>query len=352
MESLVFKEMDARFVDVHPNLVGTCEWLPETPEHRRWMDPELMSTHHGIFWVKGKAGAGKSTLMKHASTRAEARCSARQHVLNFFFHARGGSLEISTDGLFRSLLHQLLEKVPAVFDSLNKRRLSLAERQGWSSTLLKDTFREAVLSLDQHQVTCYIDAMDECRQSDIESIIQYFDNLGDALVLDGKASHVCLSSRHYPNLGSSKSVELVLENQQGHDEDVRRYIKQRLLVDGYDLRLDLAELIESKASGVFLWFVLVVALVNQDGRNGHATEIYQRLDQIPTGLSDLFNEVIERGTKSNHFRPLLQWVAFTDGPLTPEQLFSILNSGVLAADFVPPTLNETDLAKYILSASK
>jgi len=352
MESLVFKEMDARFVDVHPNLVGTCEWLPKTHEYKSWMDPELMSTHHGFFWIKGKAGAGKSTLMKHASTYAEARCSPRQHVLNFFFHARGGSLETSTDGLFRSLLHQLLEKVPAVFDSLNKRRLGLAERQGWSSTLLKDTFREAVLSLDQDQVTCFIDAMDECRQNDIESIIQYFDNLGDALVLDGKAFHVCLSSRHYPNLRSSKSVELVLENQNGHDEDIRRYIKQRLLVDSNDLGLDLAKLIGSRACGVFLWVVLVVALVNQDDRNGNATEIYQRLDQIPMGLSDLFNELIERGTKSNHFRPLLQWVAFSNGPLTPVELFCILNSDALAAGLVPPTFNETDLAKYILSASK
>ena len=141
MESLVFKEMDARFVDVHPNLVGTCEWLPKTHEYKSWMDPELMSTHHGFFWIKGKAGAGKSTLMKHASTYAEARCSPRQHVLNFFFHARGGSLETSTDGLFRSLLHQLLEKVPAVFDSLNKRRLGLSTP--WMSagkTTLKASF--------------------------------------------------------------------------------------------------------------------------------------------------------------------------------------------------------------------
>ena len=38
MESLEFKEMDARFVDIHSHLVGTCEWLPETPEHKRWLD--------------------------------------------------------------------------------------------------------------------------------------------------------------------------------------------------------------------------------------------------------------------------------------------------------------------------
>lgn len=130
MESLEFRDMDARYMEVHPHLVGTCEWLLETPEHKRWMDPALMSTHHGFLWIKGKAEAGKSTLMKHASKHAEAGCTARQHVLNFFFHARGGSLEISTGGLFRSLLHQLLDKVPLVYDSFNKRRLGLVERQG------------------------------------------------------------------------------------------------------------------------------------------------------------------------------------------------------------------------------
>lgn len=352
MESLVFKEMDARFVDVHPNLVGTCEWLSKTPEYKRWRDPELMSTHHGFFWIKGKAGAGKSTLMKHASTQAEAKCSSRQHVLNFFFHARGGSFETSTDGLFRSLLHQLLEKVPVVYDSLDKRRLGFVERQGWSSALLKDTFREAVLSLDQDQVTCYIDAMDECRHEDIENIIQYFDDLGDALVANGKLFYVCLSSRHYPNLRFSKSVELVLESQYGHNKDVRQYIHQRLLIDREDLNRELAKVIRFRANGVFLWVVLVVALVNQDDRNGNAADIYQRLDQIPTGLSDLFNELIQRGTSSDHFRPLLQWVAFSIRPLEPTELYCILVPSAPTTELKAPAFDEKDLAKFILSASK
>ena len=352
MESLVFKEMDARFVDVHPHLVGTCEWLLETPEYKKWINPEFMSKHHGFFWIKGKAGAGKSTLMKHAFTYADRRCSARQHVLNFFFHARGGSFEVSTDGLFRSLLHQLLEKIPVAYGSINKRRLGIVQRQGWSSTLLQDTFREAVLSLDQDQLFCFIDAMDECRHDDIEGIIQYFDNLGDALVAKGKVFYLCLSSRHYPNLKSSKSVQLVLDSQDGHDKDIRKYIRQRLMIDAKTLKRNLAEAIRSKAYGVFLWVVLVVALVNQDDRNGNAAEIYQRLKQIPTGLSDLFNELIGRGTNSDHFRPLLQWVAFSERPLKLTDLYCILMHGIAKTVLRPPTLSKKNLAKFILSASK
>lgn len=194
--------------------------------------------------------------------------------------------------------------------------------------------------------------MDECCHDDIEHIIQYFDNLGDALILEGKAFYVCLSSRHYPNLRSSKSVELLLESQHGHDDDIRQYIHQRLLIDREDLKRDLAESIQSKAYGVFLWVVLVVALVNQDDRNGNAAEIYQRLDQIPTGLSNLFSELIERGTNSHHFRPLLQWVAFTKRSLSSKELYCILMHGTVTTDLEPLTFDANNVVKFILSASK
>jgi hypothetical protein len=217
---------------------------------------------------------------------------------------------------------------------------------------LKDVFREAVLSLEQDQVTCYIDAMDECRHDEIENIVQYFDNLGDALVAKRNMFYLCLSSRHYPNLRFSKSVELVLENQYGHDEDIRRYIHQRLLIDTEDVKQHLAEAIRSKAYGVFLWVVLVVALVNQDDRNGNAADIYQRLDQIPTELSDLFNELIARGTKSEHLRPLIQWVAFSIRPLTPTELYCSLMNEASAIDLETPVFEQSNLAKFVLSTSK
>jgi hypothetical protein len=62
LKSLVFEQMDSRFMDVRPNLVGTCEWLLDTPEYKQWQDPSLMAAHHGLFWIKGKAGTGNSTL--------------------------------------------------------------------------------------------------------------------------------------------------------------------------------------------------------------------------------------------------------------------------------------------------
>ena len=33
-------------------------------------------------------------------------------IISYFFNARGDSLEMSVEGMYRSLLYQLLEKVP------------------------------------------------------------------------------------------------------------------------------------------------------------------------------------------------------------------------------------------------
>jgi hypothetical protein len=201
-------------------------------------------------------------------------------------------------------------------------------------------------------VICYIDAMDECRYDDIENIVHFFDNLGDALMVEEKRFLVCLSSRHYPHITFSKSIGLVLEDQQGHDVDVQHYIQQRLLIDGGALKQDLSGLINSKAYGVFLWVVLVVALVNQDDRQGRMQGIYARLDRIPPKLSDLFNGLIIRGTNSEYLRPLLQWVAFSRRPLTPTELYCILMHAATQPSPSPSALEQRNLAKFILDASK
>ena len=85
LDSLDFKEMDSRYMNIRSNLAGTCEWLLNNSEYRRWQDPSLMPQHHGFLWIKGKAGAGKSTILKYACDTATMNCAEGEHVLSFFF---------------------------------------------------------------------------------------------------------------------------------------------------------------------------------------------------------------------------------------------------------------------------
>src|ERR1700730_14373799 len=107
--------MDSRKSAVGRAANDTCNWLLNHDIFQRW------HKNRGLLWIKGKPGAGKSTLMKYAfrqfKTIAE-KTSTGEILVSFFFHGRGSELQNSLLGLFRSILHQLLEEVPHLLSSL------------------------------------------------------------------------------------------------------------------------------------------------------------------------------------------------------------------------------------------
>lgn len=105
LEGLMFDEQDSRYLTISNTLPSTCDWLFDREEHRRWQDIRMISEHHGFFWIKGKAGAGKSTLVKYAFQKAEKNSEDNVTVVSFFFNARGAPIEKSLEGMYRSLLH-------------------------------------------------------------------------------------------------------------------------------------------------------------------------------------------------------------------------------------------------------
>lgn len=75
-----------------------------------WIDKE-----RELLWIKGKPGAGKSTLMAFIYKAFQENSLLKQSLsLDFFFHGRGTALQKTPTGMFRSLLRQLYAKVPLV----------------------------------------------------------------------------------------------------------------------------------------------------------------------------------------------------------------------------------------------
>lgn len=79
-------------------------------------------------------------------------------ILSFFFNARGAQLQKSTEGMYRSLLCQLLERMPQLAARLPRRECERLQKPGWPIELLKDVLREALLLVDSARLTCYVDA--------------------------------------------------------------------------------------------------------------------------------------------------------------------------------------------------
>ena len=92
LEALNFDEREDRLATIGKAHEETCQWLFDRDEYKAWRDPDKRRIHHGFFWIKGKPGTGKSTLMKCAYNRGLEEFTD-DVILSFFFNARGVKLE-------------------------------------------------------------------------------------------------------------------------------------------------------------------------------------------------------------------------------------------------------------------
>ncbi|RWA11114.1 hypothetical protein EKO27_g3988 [Xylaria grammica] len=165
MDSLSFEKIDARHSNIKSTCGKTCVWLLSHPDYIEWLTPAKFPQHHGLLWVYGKPGAGKSTIMKFIYTRALRNSNT---TISFFFNARGDDLEKSTQGMYRSLLLQLLEKLPdlqEVLDPPSRFGQGRNDDGSWEIDVLQCLFSAAMAKLGRRRVMCFVDALDECGES-------------------------------------------------------------------------------------------------------------------------------------------------------------------------------------------
>jgi ankyrin repeat protein len=352
----MFEEMDARYLTIDALLApSSCRWLLDREEYKRWQDVGSFSEHHGFLWIKGKAGAGKSTLMKFAFNNAEKTRLEDQTIVSFFFNARGAPIERSLVGMYRALLYQILHKIPRLGHLLCKKRTLSAQTQGWSLGVLRSIFQDLVENLASEHLICYVDALDECTEDDVKEMVSLFEDLGESSVARGTKFHVCFASRHYPHITIERSENLILEDQDGHKADISSYVKKKLKISNKALKVEMSKQIEDRASGVFLWVVLVVRILNDECNRGNVQAVRTRLKEIPTGLTDLIQEILDRDKPTRHLVPLLQWVLFSRRPLTPQELFLALQSiepETIQDSHSPEALARDNVDKFILNTSK
>jgi len=356
---LQFDSIDDRFQDIKSSYADTCTWLLQSTEYLHWCDPAKLAQHHGFFWIKGKPGCGKSTMTKFVYK--EIRSSFKEAALiSFFFNARGAALEKTTVGLYRSLLVQLLQKYPHDIPELEVPSLvqgAVDERIKTNRLILQQLLGQAVHSLERREVIVIIDALDECDEDEVREMVDFFEQLGEVANSYGRRLRVLFSSRHYPHITIKRCVEMTLENQPGHSEDINIYISNKLkVVQHGDKTQTIRKEIREKASGVFMWVVLVVLYLNKASDHGQLHSLRQKLQEIPSDLNELFRNILMRDSESlDQTRLCLQWILFATRPLTPEELYCAILAGAAPESSATPNIEEiqtTTMEKFILSSSK
>lgn len=205
LNRLRFSQLDARLASLRKAQIKTCEWVTRRSDYEKWLVSDNLEGNDGFFWIKGNPGTGKSITMKflYQTTQKQFKRTQEKVVLSFFFNARGNDMEKSTAGLYRSLLFSLLTLQPSLEGVLNhcgRAGYHNIIESGWQLQMLNEVFQEAVLLLQGQgkRLYCYIDALDECPQDDVQHMIFDFEDLVGRT--NSQNFRVCFSSRHYPQV--------------------------------------------------------------------------------------------------------------------------------------------------------
>lgn len=307
---------------IGPPCQGTGSWLAQTEQYMAWWRGD-----HRFLWIKGKAGSGKSTLMKHLLQNLRQNpVSPPLTVAAFFYHATGHEVERSTSGLLRAILYQIFTQNQSLledFISISDGRFLKGQNLQWEVAELMEALRMAGELESWTTAIFLLDGLDEGSREEIRQLLPFFEQLCRE---DLKKSHVklkvCFSSRHYPNITINDCPEIHVERY--NYQDIKTFTDQKLLrLPDTSSNNHLVQFVLDRADGVFLWVDLVtntILMAEDDGETFDRK--MERLKATPLELDDLYMQIFTRLTeveRAETFR-LLKWVLFSLNSLTPLEL--------------------------------
>lgn len=311
LNSLWFDMMEARQDSIKGATPDTLDWVYEPQEsaaedhnNPQWDSLRMWLEEGGsIYWVCGKAGSGKSTLMAHivddcrtVECLSRWSCGKSLHILKFFFWRPGTELQKSVTGLLRALLYQICTEVEDAIPRVAKASQWDSRRQiFWSDKRLTTAIGSALSSRD-HVFCFFLDGLDEFfgDLSTLKELFYQFRAPGNV--------KFCVSSRPEAelivNLSSCRQLRLERLNR----GDINRFVEDQLnhlrhmpsfRTSELQNCLGLVDEVVYRADGVFLWAVLVIptlvrGIISGDDWN----TLLSRLDKTPTAIDDLYASML------------------------------------------------------------
>lgn len=309
MKSLWYDIMYERFEDVDKAYENTFQWVLNDSAFgfSEW----LKSPSAPTYWITGKPGSGKSTLMKYIHQHPRTQELLREWagtrpliIANHFFWVSGDQLQRHQIGLLRSLLYQILRECPQLIESVCEMRWNddeLIWDEPWDFRTLSSCFEHLASheALDA-KVCLFIDGLDEY-DGDHRELVRLLSGLTRSS--NSQLFKLCVSSRSW-NVFEAEYGGLLhkLKMHELTSNDIRSYVECNLHEDPYiseiftaqhDQSSQLIRTITEKAQGVFLWVHYVVRLVLRTAVDCPTmSDLMRMVDYYPADLDPLFERVL------------------------------------------------------------
>ncbi|KAJ4317890.1 hypothetical protein N0V94_004720 [Neodidymelliopsis sp. IMI 364377] len=317
---LVFDELNDRLHSVATPHEGTLEWTFDDQQTDEGGVLEWLSNTRGenLFWITGRPGAGKTTLMKllfrndRIFDYLETWSGHAPGIISgFFFWNCGTELQKTGLGMLRSLLYESLqdmiygplEQDLSIIQVLFSDRWEQSKTYGGglydlSYTELKRAF-ELMISDASKKFLFMIDGIDEIDEaSDVVDVIP--------LIIDASKKEnvkICVSSRPSPAFQEAfeKRPRLWVDDQTTND--IHAYVLHNFSRDESlgklrgnvvdPVEMEIVHMLTEAACGIFLWAKLATRFLLQElTGNDNFTTLQNRAEMLPSDLDELLSHIM------------------------------------------------------------
>jgi hypothetical protein len=295
---------------------------PKWSNFPQWLASRNKDEERIPFWITGKPGSGKSTMLKflaqHEDTKKHLEEWATDHsleILTYYAWSPGSSLAKSKEGLLRTFLEQILRRHPNLAPIICPRQWEHAfyvrgffeyiipESPLWALEESFDKFLSLEPGVFKFKVAMFIDGLDEFQEAP-----QEFAELVQQL-----ASHplvkVCVASREWKEFNYALRASPKIRMHDLTEDAIREYVAgrfkdpsvlprverlQKLVTDGTS-RIDrLMDSILSNASGVFLWVTLVTnVIIRKLAEQEPLDAVTRTLEAMPPEMEGLYDAILD-----------------------------------------------------------
>ena len=307
LKKLSFGEIRTRHEGITMAHAETFEWVfkQRTPDDLHAVHfVNWLKSGSGIYWVRGKPGSGKSTLMKflrpHQETVKSLLAWSRGEKLvistHFFWNA-GSDLQKSQLGLYRTLLFDILLQCPEMISDVEQLLGSTEDPYNpWSPSVLCSALQLVTTDLPV-RFCFFIDGLDEYEGTHAQLI-----EVIKKIALSPKIK-ICASSRPWTcfldAFGDDPLTSLRLEELTA--SDIRKFVDDRFGGNPHFRKYrhnseytSLVNEVVSRADGVFLWVDLVVkSLLEGFSYSDRIPDLRRRLESLPTDLESYFQHILK-----------------------------------------------------------
>lgn len=340
-----FNNFQTREDAISETFMETYSWIfqndpPKEKNMSTWASfPNwLKDDSNKVYWITGKPGSGKSTMMKlilrHAALRdmlSQSLGSLRLLLVKYYAWLAGTTMQKSLEGLKRTIISQALEQYPDLAPLLVPRRWAfcqvLRNTSGlpkWDAWEIEESFEILLSSCGETiKLVIFIDGLDEFDTPPFEVIkcIQH------TVARCPNGLKICAASRPWPefqdefNEGPMLQMHLQTENDMNFfvNETFKTnkgFVEQREINPEAVSQL-LTDIVQ-RANGVFLWVSIVVRHLSSGFSEGQSiSEARKTLETLPTDISSLY-DAIWAGIRPNNLPDasyMIQVLRAFGGPL-------------------------------------